>query len=133
MTILTTQAFSQDKSISEVKTALEGQISAWNKGNLEGAMSFYWNSDKLLWISKSGTDKGYQPVFESFLSDFKDRSQMGKFTYEPLHIESLSDEIVYYVYRWKIELGDKKLMGGISSQIWRKPDNKWVITSEHAS
>jgi ketosteroid isomerase-like protein len=131
--IIGSPASSQDKSITEVKAALEGQIALWNKGKLEDAMSYYWNSPDILWISKAGIDKGYQPVFESFLADFKDRSTMGIFTYEPLHIESFSPEVVYYVYRWKIELNGKRLMGGISSQVWKKINKKWVITSEHAS
>lgn len=118
---------------TEVVKALEGQIAAWNKGDLETAMSFYWNSPEMLWISKSGTEKGYQEVYDMFLQDFADRSKMGIYTYEPLHIEQLSPEIVYFVFRWKIELDGKRLMGGVSSQVWKKKTGRWIITSEHAS
>ncbi len=135
MTATTLSAFAMPKgdAVQEVKKALEGQIFAWNNGDLETAMTYYWNSPDMLWISKNGTDKGYQEVYDMFLQDFKDRSKMGVYTYEPLHIEQVSKEAVYFVFRWKIALDGKQLMGGVSSQVWKKLNSRWVVTSEHAS
>ena len=96
-------------------------------------MAYYRNSPELLWISRAGIEKGYQPIYESYLKDFSDRKNMGTFTYEPLHIVTISTKNVYYVYRWKIELDGKKIMGGISSQIWKKTGKGWKIFTEHAS
>lgn len=90
LTFLILPAYSQSKSTDQVKTALEGQIKAWNSGQLEDAMAYYRDSPDLLWISKAGIEKGYQAIYESYLKDFKDRSTMGTFTYEPLYIEALS-------------------------------------------
>lgn len=135
-------AFSQTKmdtaiiettAVKEVMKALNGQVEAWNQGNLEQAMTFYWESPEMRWISKAGIDKGYAPVLEMFRKDFSDRSKMGVYTYDPLFIEEVSPEAVYYVFRWKIELNGKRLMGGVSSQLWKKIDEAWVITAEHAS
>lgn len=119
--------------VQAVQQALDGQVEAWNKGDLEKAMTFYWNSPEMLWISKAGVERGYQEVLDMFRVDFADPTQMGIYTYEPLHIEQLSPEAVYYVFRWKIEKDDAILMGGVSSQLWKKIEDKWVATSEHAS
>lgn len=126
-------AILETTAVKEVRKALDGQVQAWNEGNLEQAMTFYWESAEMLWISKSGVDRGYKPVLESFRRDFSDRSQMGVYTYEPLHIEEVSPEAVFYVFRWRIELSGKQLMGGVSSQLWKKINDTWVITAEHAS
>lgn len=133
LTMLIHPAFSQSKPTEQVKAALEGQIKAWNSGQLEDAMAYYRDSPDLLWISRAGLEKGYQPIYEGYLKDFKDRSAMGTFTYEPLYIEALSKRNVFYVYRWKIALPGKKLMGGVSSQIWKKTGKGWKIFTEHAS
>lgn len=117
---------------TDVKTALAAQVAAWNAGDLEKAMDFYWNSPEMLWISRSGIDKGYTPVFESYKKDFADKSKMGIYSFEPLHIEKLSKTAVYYVFRWKIELNGKRKMGGVSSQVWKKIKGRWLIVSEHA-
>jgi ketosteroid isomerase-like protein len=119
--------------VSDVKAALDGQVKAWNTGDLEKAMSFYWDSPDMLWISKAGIEKGYKTVLEGYRKDFANKSKMGVYTYEPMNIEQLSKRVVHYVFRWKIELGGKKIMGGLSSQIWKKINGRWVITSEHAS
>ncbi|WP_238395743.1 YybH family protein [Pontibacter pudoricolor] len=132
-TIVSSFTMPKGDAVQEVKKALEGQISAWNKGDLETAMTFYWNSPEMLWISKGGTEKGYQQVYDMFLQDFADRSKMGVYSYEPLHIEQVSKEAVYFVFRWKIELDGKRLMGGVSSQVWKNISDRWVVTSEHAS
>jgi uncharacterized protein (TIGR02246 family) len=121
------------EAIIEVKQALDGQVAAWNRGDLEAAMDFYWESPEMLWISRDGTEQGWQQVLEMFQKDFTDRSKMGVYTYEPLHIEQVGPEAVYYVYRWQIDLQGKKLMGGVSSQLWKRIDGRWVIASEHAS
>lgn len=132
-TILTASSAPGKSATQQVQQALEGQISAWNKGDLETAMTYYWNSPDMLWISKNGTDKGYQEVYDMFLQDFADRSKMGIYTCEPLHIEQVSESAVYFAFRWKIELEGKQLMGGVSSQVWKKLNGRWVVTSEHAS
>ncbi|MBJ6117017.1 nuclear transport factor 2 family protein [Pontibacter sp. BT310] len=132
-TIVSSFTIPKGDAVQEVKQALEGQIAAWNKGDLETAMGFYWNSPEMLWISKGGTEKGYQEVYDMFLQDFTDRSKMGVYSYEPLHIEQVSREAVFFVFRWKIELDGKRLMGGVSSQVWKKLNGRWVVTSEHAS
>jgi ketosteroid isomerase-like protein len=120
-------------AVTEVKKALEGQIHAWNEGDLEKAMTYYWNSPEILWINKAGIQKGYQPVLEDFRKEFGDKTKMGVYSYNALHIEEVSTAVVYFVFRWKIELNGKRIMGGISSQIWKKIDNRWVVTAEHAS
>ncbi len=119
--------------ITEVKQALDGQVDAWNKQELEKAMSYYWNSTEMLWISKAGIMKGYQPVLEEFKKDFADKSKMGVYSYDSLHIEKISGNSVYFVIRWKIVLDGQRKMGGISSQVWKKIDSTWVIAAEHAS
>lgn len=95
-------------------------------------MTFYWNSPEMLWISKGGVEKGYTAVLEGYRKDFSDGSKMGVYSYQPLHIEELSKTSIYFVIRWKIELNGKRMMGGVSSQVWRKKNGRWLITAEHA-
>ena len=132
-TTLTSFVEPKGKAEQEVVKALEGQIEAWNKGDLETAMTFYWNSPEMLWVSKGGVERGYQEVLEAFRADFTDSSNMGVYSYKPLHIEQVSPEAVYFVFRWRIVLDGKELMGGVSSQLWKKKGGHWVVTSEHAS
>jgi hypothetical protein len=127
------KALIETAAVEQVRAALDGQVQAWNNGNLEEAMSYYWDSPEMLWVSKSGIDTGYISVLEMFRKDFSDRSTMGIYSYVPLFIEEISPEAVYYVFEWKIELNGKQLMGCISSQLWKKVNDNWIIRAEHAS
>lgn len=120
-------------TIKDVQVAIKEQVAAWNTGDLETAMTYYWNSPNMLWVNRAGVQKGYADVLEAYKIDFKDRSKMGKYSIDELYAEELKDGLVLYVVRWKIELDGKKLMGGISSQLWKLVDGKWVVTVEHGS
>jgi len=123
----------RQNAIQAVQQALDEQVQAWNNGDLEKAMTYYWNSPEMLWINTTGVEKGCQEVLDMFRKNFADASQMGIYTYTPLYIEQLSEEAVYYVFRWQIAREGKRLTGGISSQIWKNLNGQWVVTSEHAS
>ncbi len=111
-TMLVLMVFSNDAAAADtlfdVKAALNRQVDAWNAGDLERAMESYWNSPEMLWISRAGVEKGYQPVLQGYRKDFVDKTRMGVYSYEPLHIEKLSKTAVLYVFRWKIEVDGKK-------------------------
>ena len=122
-----------EKIAFAVQHALEGQIRAWNDGDINLAMTFYWNTPEMLWINKSGIQKGYESVLADFKTEFADPKKMGIYSYSPLHIEVLSESSAYFVIDWKIELEGNRLMGGISSQLWRLVEGRWVVVAEHAS
>ena len=119
--------------IEEVRQALDEQVQTWNAGNLEKALSWYWNDPEMLWISRSGISKGFGPARKIFQEAFVNGNRMGTYTYELLSISELSPSTIFYVFKWTIEHHDKRLMGAISSQVWKKLNGQWVITAEHAS
>lgn len=122
----------KDGMHTEVVQAMDGMVMAWNNQKLEEALGYYWNSPDLVWINRTGVDKGYQPVFDAYLQDFEDRSRMGNYSYKLLHDEVLGDNAVFTTIEWQITMGEDTI-GGVSSLIWQKIDGRWVITKEHAS
>ena len=119
--------------IDGVKKALNRQVNAWNNGDLEKAMSSYWNSPSTLWVTRSGIQKGYHPVLDGFRKEFADSGSMGIYSYEPLHMEVISATAVYFVIRWKIILNGVRVIEGVSSQVWKKIADQWMICAEHTS
>ena len=122
----------KDKLKAEVKSSMDGMVTAWNAQKLEEAFAHYWNSPEMLWINRTGVSKGYQSVLDGYLRDFEDRSNMGTFSYEFLHEEVFSDSVVFTSLRWNVQMKEGKF-GGVSSFVWKKKNGKWVIAAEHAS
>jgi hypothetical protein len=109
------------------------QIAAWNRGDIEAALLAYWDSPMMTWVSKSGVDYGYTAFADALRKDFADPKSMGTYSAEILDARDLGPDANQIVFRWKIMRGEKRLMGGISTQIWRRIDGQWRAVFEHAS
>jgi len=133
LAVSTIPAQTRPDALADVKAALDAQVTAWNAGALDMAMSAYHDSPEMLWVNRGGIRKGFEPVRAAYRRDLGDRSRMGTYSYEPLHIERISRDCVYFVIKWKIELNGRTTMGGVSSLVWKRINRKWVIAAEHAS
>lgn len=58
---------------------------------------------------------------------------MGVYTGSVLDARTLAPDTALLVVDWKIERDGRRLMGGVSTEIWKNIDGKWRIVFEHAS
>jgi hypothetical protein len=120
-------------AIAEVKAVLDSQVIAWNAGAQNKEMSVYYESPEMLFVNRTGIRKGYEPIRASYQRAPVDRSRVGTYSYEPLHIERLSPNCVFFVIKWKVEANGRSTMSGVTSMVWKRINKKWVIAAEHAS
>jgi hypothetical protein len=59
-------ASAQPKNEKAIRSLLHTQTQAWNRGDLEGFMQTYWQSDSLLFIGKSGVTRGWQKTLDNY-------------------------------------------------------------------
>ena len=118
--------------IKEVTSLLMLQRDAWNEGNIEKYMSYYWHSDSLRFMGKSGVTKGYQNTLAKYKKSFPDKETMGILTFENLEYEVIDKNNIIVIGSWKL-LRTKDNVGGYFSLLWRKINNKWVIIIDHTS
>lgn len=128
-----TSAQARPDALADVKAALDAQVEAWNNGVTEMPTSVYHDSPEMLWVNRTGIRKGFEPVRAAHRRDSASRPSIGTYSYEPLHIEKLSPNCVYFVIRWKIERNGRSTMNGVTSMVWKRVNKKWVIAAEHAS
>ncbi len=117
----------------EARKGLEAQIDAWNRDDLEGALARYWNAPDMTWVSRRGVERGFAPFAEAMRADAATNPDLGDYQAEVLEARDLSADSALMVMRWSITRDGKRLMGGVSTQIWRPIDGRWVIVLEHAS
>ncbi len=116
------------------RRGLEQQVAAWNRGDIEGALAFYWNSPMMTWVSKSGVERGFAAFADGMRKDFaKAPETMGTYSADVLETRGLGRDDALLVTRWQITRGGKRLMGGISTQVWRRAGRRCVVVLEHAS
>jgi hypothetical protein len=60
MVLFHSLVFSQNRAVKEkILFSMSEQEKAWNKGDIEGYMAYYWKSDSLKFIGKSGITYGW--------------------------------------------------------------------------
>jgi ketosteroid isomerase-like protein len=110
------------------------QSIAWNRGDIEGALDFYWHSPEITWVSKAGINQGFAGFAQAMRDEYRDRpEQMGVYSGEILLAREVSPETGLIVVRWSIDRDGQRIMAGVSTQLWEEVDGGWRIVFEHAS
>jgi len=119
-------------SIAEIQTVLDNQTKAWNNGDIDGYMKYYWHSDSLLFTSGGQIRRGWQATIEKYKKSYNSREMMGTLRFTGLEVHLLSAESAWAFGRW--ELNRKKdHPGGVFTLILRKFSDGWKIIQDHTS
>lgn len=134
LTLVSTKFYSQteNKIISTIEKAMHAQELAWNKGDIEGFMSSYWNSDSLKFIGKNGITFGWQSTLDNYKKSYPDKATMGELTFSIVSVELLSENNCYVIGSWNLKR-KKGDVGGFYTLLWKKIKGQWVIVSDHTS
>lgn len=117
-----------------IRKAMKEQTEAWNRGDIRGFMSAYWQNDSLMFIVKSGITYGWQNTLNNYLKAYPDRETMGKLSFDIIHVKRLS--VIYFtvVGKWKLERTQNKGdVEGYFTLLFKRVKDKWVIVSDHTS
>ena len=122
----------QTKDKDLILKTLSNQQAAWNKGDIEGFMQGYWQSDSLMFISKSGITYGWQQTLNNYKKHYPDTAAMGKLAFDFIEIKRLSVSYFFVVGKWHLKRTIGNLDGAFTL-LFRKIKNKWVIIRDHSS
>ena len=128
-TLISLKSIGQEAAI---RSLLQKQTEAWNRGDIEGFMEGYWKSDSLMFIGKSGITYGWQQTLNNYKKGYPDKAAMGELTFTLIEIKKLSSKYYSVVGKWHLKrtIGD---VGGHYTLLMKKIDGKWVVVSDHSS
>jgi len=118
--------------IVEIQAALDNQTQAWNKGDIDGYMQYYWHSDSLLFTSGGQVRRGWQETLDKYGKSYDSREKMGTLRFSGLEIHLLSAESAWVFGRWELTR-KKDHPGGVFTLILRKFSDGWKIIHDHTS
>lgn len=120
--------------IQQIENHMRIQEDAWNEGDLEGFMQFYWQSDSLRFIGKSGLNMGWTKTLNNYKSSYPNKKEMGTLKFTNKSLDIIGERTIFVVGEWLLirsdSLGD---LSGMYSLIWEKKNSNWVITTDHSS
>ncbi|MEM1380899.1 MAG: nuclear transport factor 2 family protein [Pseudomonadota bacterium] len=118
---------------ASIRTVLETQAAAWNRGDIRGFMVGYENSDALRFASGSSVRRGFDETLARYLAAYDTPAKMGTLAFKDLEIDVLSDDAAVVFGRFFLarpEVGDAT---GLFTLIFRRRDGAWVIVHDHTS
>ena len=123
-----------------IRAAMESQVAAWNRADVDAFMKTYENSPETTFIG-SKVRKGYGPILERYKTAYSTPEQMGKLTFSDLDVRLLTGscgKAEFAVVTGKFHLersakGEATKDDGIFSLVWRKGADGWKILLDHTS
>ena len=127
-----TCVWAQSQEEKKIRQLLSVQTESWNRGDIEGFMETYWNSDSLMFIGKSGVKRGWEETLNNYKKGYPDTTAMGKLSFDIIKIQKLSKKYYYVVGKWMLKrsIGD---LSGYYDLLLKKINGKWKIISDHSS
>ncbi|MBI2968556.1 MAG: nuclear transport factor 2 family protein [Bacteroidetes bacterium] len=117
---------------SDILLILQNQQDAWNRGDLEGFMQGYWESDSLKFIGKKGLTCGWKNILDNYRKSYPDKNAMGKLAFEITSVEFPGENSALAIGKWNL-YRETDTLKGYFSLVWKKSGEKWVIIADHSS
>ena len=125
--LISSNLFAQnDKDFDKVTAILLTQTKAWNEGNIDAFMEYYWKSDNLQFIGSSGITYGWQNTLDNYKKRYPDIQAMGQLSFDIIKVDKRSKKVITLVgkFHLKREIGD---LEGIFLLVWKKIKGEWKI------
>lgn len=116
----------------QIENILNDQVVAWNKGDIEGYMRGYWNSDETIFVSGGNVLAGYDSVLARYRRSYGTREKMGVLQFDDLNIRLISDRSAIATGRWQLNRKDDRPWGRFTLVLEKKPSG-WRIVYDHTS
>jgi len=116
----------------QIVNVLNAQADAWNRGDLEGFMEPYWQSDELTYSGSGQTRDGWTELLGRYKERYPTSERMGRLEFDQLRLRLLGRDAALVIGRWHLQReGDP--VGGTFSLVFQRMDNRWVIIHDHTS
>ena len=122
----------QTKTERNIIKLLHDQDESWNKADIEGFMTTYWNNDSLMFIGKSGVTYGWNNTLNNYKKGYPNTEAMGKLNFNLIQIKKLSRKYYHVTGKWHLTrtVGD---LQGHFTLLLKKIKGKWLIIADHSS
>lgn len=115
-----------------IRSILKEQTECWNNGDLTCFMEGYWKSDSLMFIGSRGPTYGWQTTLDNYRKSYPDKAAMGQLTFTILELNPVAADAWFCVGKWELQRESDKPSGHFTL-LWRRIDERWVITVDHSS
>lgn len=123
---------SESKDFQAIRQVLAIQQDAWNRGDIDAFMDYYWKSPDLQFIGSNGPTYGWQQTLERYKKNYSNRDLMGTLQFNILNLNKRSKKVVSVLGKFTLQRKNDQ-PSGYFLLIFQKMKGKWVIVADHTS
>lgn len=117
---------------TQIRTVLNAQVAAWNRGDIEGFMTGYDNAVDTSFVSGDTVTRGWATVLARYQKSYDSKEKMGTLNFSELEFKELSKDAVLVIGRWQLaRTGDAPR--GRFTLVFQRRAQGWRITHDHTS
>lgn len=118
-----------------VRAVLAAQVTAWNRGDLDGFMAGYWQDEGLRFYSGGTVTAGWRATLDRYRKRYQaDGKEMGTLTFSGLEVEPLGPAAALARGRWGLVFAkSEEKPNGLFTLVLRKKPDGWKIVHDHTS
>ena len=120
------------KIILAIRTVLDAQRDAWNRGDVEGYMDGYARSEDTVFVSGDNVSRGWQTVLDRYKKIYNSREKMGTLTFSDLEITPVGNDAAIVLGRWLLKRTTDEPHGRFTLLL-RRTKQGWKIVHDHTS
>ena len=121
-----------DETAAAVRSVIEAQQAAWNRGDVEAFMDGYERAETTLFVSGDTVTRGWETVLERYRKSYDTREKMGTLAFSELEIRPLSPFYVQVTGRWQLQRAGDAPRGRFTL-LFRRTAQGWKIVYDHTS
>jgi ketosteroid isomerase-like protein len=117
---------------AQIRSVLDMQTAAWNRGDIDTFMTGYWNSEETEFVGASGITRGWQAVLDRYRRNYPDGKAMGSLTFSNLEIHVVCPDSAFVIGEFQLDR-EKDRPAGIFTLNFRKFAEGWRIVADHTT
>jgi beta-aspartyl-peptidase (threonine type) len=123
-----------DDSAEAVRAVLDRQVADWNRGDLDGFLTGYWKSPKVVFQSGGQRLDGWEAMRDRYRQRYQAEGKaMGRLAFSGVEIEVLGADVAFVRGGWRLAMPDGTTPGGLFTLLFRKFPEGWKIVHDHTS
>jgi ketosteroid isomerase-like protein len=121
-----------NNDLARIRTVLDAQAAAWNRGDIEAYMDGYARGDDTTFVSGDTVTHGWQTVLERYKKKYDSRTKMGTLVFSDLALRPLGPDDVLATGAWKLTRESDAPHGRFTLIVHRTAAG-WRIVYDHSS
>lgn len=123
---------SAESERAAILLTVERMESAWNRGDFRGYMAGFKNPD-VIFVSGGKFQEGWQGTLDHYIRDYGGSPQRrGRLHFYDMKVDLLAPDAAMLIGRYRLVRGSR-ITEGVNTRLFRKIDDKWLITVNHVS